>query len=218
VSDVPTLELVEQLRRANAGLREVVTARDAESAELRAENAELRAVVHALGLQVAELQRRLGSGSDDSGTPTSKESIEAKARRKAERQARREQQDQEQEPEPRGGSSRQRSKDKPRGGQPGHPGHGLRREPNPNQQLTVAPPAECRGCGDDLSGAADAGTAWSQIWDVKILPWRIEYLLPRRRCACTVTTVAQPPAGGVVNSISFGPVLNTAAARVDRVR
>jgi biopolymer transport protein ExbB/TolQ len=97
LSDVSTVELVEQLRRANAGLRDVLTARDAESAELRAENAELRAVVHALGLQVAELQRRLDSGSDDSGTPTSKESIEAKARRKAERQARREQQDQEQE-------------------------------------------------------------------------------------------------------------------------
>lgn len=200
MSDVPTVELVEQLRRANAGLREVLTARDTE-------NAELRAVVHALGLQVAELQRRLGSGSDDSGTPTSKESIEAKARRKAERGARQDQQEQ----EPRGGSSRQRSKDTSRGGQPGHPGHGLRRDPNPNQQLPVDPPVECRGCGDDLSGAADAGTAWSQIWDVKILPWRIEYLLPRRRCACTATTVARPPKGGVVNGISFGPVLNTAA-------
>jgi len=199
VSDVPTtVELVEQLRRANVGLRDVLAARDAE-------NAELRAMVHALGLQVAELQRRLGSGSDDSGTPTSKESIEAKARRKAEREARQEQQ------EPRGGSSRQRSKDKSRGGQPGHPGHGLRRDPDPAQRLPVDPPTECRGCGDDLSGAADAGIAWSQIWDVKILPWRIEYLLPRRRCACTVTTVARPPAGGVVNSIGFGPVLNTAA-------
>lgn len=208
MSDVPTVELVEQLRRANAGLRDVLTAREAESAELRAENAELRAMMHALGLQVAELQRRLGSGSDDSGTPTSKESIEAKARRKSERQAR---QEQDQEQEPRGGSSRQRSKDKPRGGQPGHPGHGLRRDPNPNQRLPVEAPAECRGCGDDLSGAADAGTAWSQSWDVKILPWRIEYLLPRRRCACTVTTVARPPAGGLVNGISFGPVLNTAA-------
>jgi hypothetical protein len=63
----------------------------------------------------------------------------------------------------------------------------------------------------DLTGAADAGTAWSQIWDGKILPWRTEYLLPRRRCACTTTTVARPPYGGVVNGISFGPVLNTAA-------
>jgi transposase len=207
------VELVVQLRRANTRLREVLAARDAELEALRltvdVENAELRAAVHALSLQVAQLQRRLDSGSDDSGTPTSKESIGAKARRKAERQARRERQDPEQ--EPRGGSSRQRSKDKPRGGQPGHPGHGLRREANPNQRLPVEAPAECRGCGDDLTGAADAGTAWSQIWDVKIIGWRTEYLLPRRRCGCTATTVARPPDGGVVNGISFGPVLNTAA-------
>lgn len=195
MSDVPTVELVEQLRRANAGLRDVLTARDAELSELRA-------MVHALGLQVAELQRRLGSGSDDSGTPSSKESIEAKARREAARAARRHAE---------GGSSRQRSKDKSRGGQPGHSGHGLRRDADPAQRLPVDPPAECRGCGDDLTGATDAGTAWSQIWDVKILPWRTEYLLPRRRCACTTTTVARPPDGGIVNGISFGPVLNTAA-------
>jgi transposase len=195
VSDVPTVELVEQLRRANAGLRDVLTARDAE-------NAELRAMVHALSLQVEQLQRRLDSGSDDSGTPSSKESIEAKARRNAERKTRREQ---------RGGSSRQRSADRSPGGQPGHPGHGLRRDPDPAQRLPVDPPAACRGCGNDLTGAADAGTAWSQVWDVKIIPWRTEYLLPRRRCACTTTTVACPPDGGIVNGISFGPVLNTAA-------
>ena len=195
MSDVPVVELVEQLRRANAGLREVLAARDAQIGELQA-------VVHALGLQVAELQRRLGSGSDDSGTPSSKESIGAKARRKAERKARRELD---------GGSSRQRSAERSRGGQPGHPGHGLARDSDPAQRLPVDPPAACRGCGDDLSGATDAGTAWSQIWDVKIIPWRIEYLLPRRRCGCTTTTVACPPDGGHVNGISFGPVLNTAA-------
>ena len=189
------MELVEQLRRANAGLRDVLAARDAQIGELQA-------VVHALGLQVAELQRRLGSGSDDSGISSSKEPIEAKARRKAEREARQAE---------RGGSSRQRSADKSRGGQPGHPGHGLRRDPNPAQQLPVDPPVSCRGCGDDLTGATDAGTAWSQIWDVKILPWRTEYLLPRRRCGCATTTTACPPDGGIVNGISFGPVLNTTA-------
>jgi transposase len=135
VSDVPAVELVEQLRRANAGLRDVLTA---QAAQIR----EFQAMVHVLGLQVAELQRRLGSGSDDSGTPSSKESIEVRTRRKAEREARQ---------EARGGSSRQRSKDKPRGGQPGHPGHGLRRDPA--QRLPVDPPAECRGCGDDLTRA-----------------------------------------------------------------
>ena len=206
MSDVPTVELVEQLRRANAGLREVLAARDAEFKASRlaadAEIAELRAMVRALGLQVAELQHRLDSGSDDSGMPSSKEPIGVKARRKAERAARQAE---------RGGSSRQRSADRSRGAQPGHRGHGLTRDPDPSQRLPVDPPAACRGCGDDLAGAADAGIAWSQVWDVKVIPWRTEYLLPRRRCTCAITTVAGVPGGGIVNSISFGPVVNTAA-------
>lgn len=192
---MPTVELVEQLRRANARLRLQVEVQDTEIGQLRA-------MVNALSLQVAELQRRLGSGSDDSGTPSSKESIEAKARRKAEHRARR---------EDRGGSSRQRSADRSPGGQPGHPGHGLMRDPDPTRRLTVDPPAICRGCGDCLTQATDAGTAWSQVWDVKVVRWRTEYVLPRRRCGCGTTTSAVPPDGGLVNGISFGPVLNTAA-------
>ncbi len=195
MSDVPAVELVEQLRRANARLREALAARDAE-------NAELQAAVHTLSLQVAELQRRLGSGSDDSGAPSSKESIEAKARRKAERKARRQE---------RGGSSRQRSAERSRGGQPGHPGHGLVRDPDPQHRERVAAPTACRGCGGDLARAADAGTAWSQVWDVKVIQWRTEYLLPRRCCGCGTITTACPPEGGLVNGISFGPVLGTAA-------
>jgi len=207
VSDVPAAELVEQLRRVNAQLRVLLAARDAEIEALQhardVENAELRAVVGALSLRVAELERQLRSGSDDSGTPSSKESIAAKARRKAERKAGREQ--------GRGGSSRQRSVDRSRGGQPGHPGHGLTRDPDPQQREQVDPPMRCRGCGDDLAGAADAGTGWSQIWDVKVIRWRTEYLLPRRRCGCATTTTACPPVGGVVNGVSFGPVLGAAA-------
>jgi hypothetical protein len=188
------VELVEQLRRANAALRQVLAVKDAEVGELLA-------VVEAQGLRIAELERRLGSGSDDSGTPTSKDSIEAKARRKAQRQDRREQ----------GGSSRQRSADRKRGGQPGHAGRGLVRDPNPSERVSLDPPAGCRCCGADLAGAADAGTAWSQMWDVRIVRRRVEYLLPRRRCGCTAITTACPPDGGIVNSVSFGPVLNTAA-------
>jgi hypothetical protein len=218
VSDVPAAELLEQLLHANAGLRDLLAARDAEIEALRhdrnveiaalrlekdVENAELRAVVGALMLRVAELERQLRSGSDDSGTPTSKESIAAKARRRAERKARREQD--------RGGSSRQRSADRSRGGQPGHPGHGLVRDPDPQHREEVDPPTQCRGCGSDLAGAADAGTAWSQAWDVKVIRWRTEYLLPSRRCSCGTTTTACPPDGGVVNGVSYGPVLGAAA-------
>ena len=199
--------------RENAGLRDLLAARDGElaarDAEIEAlqhardvENAELRAVVGALMLRVAELERQLRSGSDDSGTPTSKESIAAKARRKAEGKARWEQG---------GGSSRQRSVDRSRGGQPGHPGHGLMRDPDPQHREQVDPPTACRGCGAGLADADDAGTSWSQIWDMKVIRWCTEYLLPRRRCGCTTITTACPPDGGVINGISFGPVLNTAA-------
>lgn len=213
MSDVPAAELLEQLLHENARLRDLLAARDAKiaarDAEIEAlqhardvENAELRAVVGALTLRIAELERQLRSGSDDSGTPTSKDSIAAKARRKAERQARREQG---------GGSSRQRSAKRSRGGQPGHPGHGLVRDPNPQHRQELAPPTQCRGCGGDLAGAADAGTGWSQTWDVKVIRWRTEYLLPSRRCSCATITTACPPDGAVANGVNYGPVLNTAA-------
>jgi hypothetical protein len=186
--------LVERLRRENARLREALAVKDAEIDQLLA-------LVKAQGLRIEALERRLGSSSDDSGTPTSKDSIEAKARKKAERQARREQ----------AGSSRERSPDRERGAQPGHVGRGLARDPNPTERVGLAAPTTCRCCGGGLDDSHDAGTAWSQVWDVRIVRRRVEYLLPRRRCGCGQTTTACPPDGGVVNSVSFGPVLNAAA-------
>jgi hypothetical protein len=218
VSEVSGPEAVEGLRAVNSRLRELLAAsqaelvavraaKDAELVALRlekdAENAELRAAFQALALRVAELERQRGSGSDDSGTPSSKESIAGRARRKAERKARRDKDT--------GLSSRERSTDKARGGQPGHPGHGLVRDPQPQHREQVDPPRACRGCSAGLDGAGDAGTSWSQVWDVKVIPWRIEYLLPRRACGCGTTTTASPPSGGPVNGICYGPVLNMMA-------
>ena len=183
----------------------MLAVRDTELAAVRsqkdAEIAELRTSLKAVMLRVAELERRVGSGSDDSGTPSSKEPIAARARRKAERKARRDTDT----------SSRERSPDRARGGQPGHEGRGLVRDPDPQHRETVVPPVVCRGCGHDLDGAGDAGTAWSQVWDVKVVPWRAEYLLPRRACMCGALTTAASPPGALVNGISYGPVLNTAA-------
>ena len=192
--------LVDRLRAANARLRQVVASQDAEIKALRVDVPELRAMVRAQGLRIAELERRLGSGSDDSGTPSSKESIGSKARRKAGRRGRRDT----------GTSLRERSRERGRGGQPGHAGHGLVRDPDPQQRVRLDPPTTCRGCGAGLADARDAGTAWSQTWDVKVVRWRTEYLLPRRGCRCGTTTVAAPPCGSV-NGIGYGPVINSAA-------
>jgi transposase len=221
--------LVDRLRAVNVRLAQLLVAKDAAmEAVRRAKDAEI-AELHAAGsvkdqqleqqdqrlreqaqgirqrdLKIAELQRRLGSGSDDSGVPSSKESIGAKARGKAERRERKAQRDNDM-------SSRERSKDRKRGGQPGHPGRGLVRDPDPQRREWLGPPAECRGCGGGLSDAQDVGTAWSQQWDVKVIPWRTEFLLPQRRCTCCGKTTTAVPPGGLVNGISFGPVLNAAA-------
>lgn len=143
--------------------------------------------------EMAELKRQLGRDSSNSGTPPSKDSIAAKAKRRADR------------------SSRVRSKDRKPGGQPGRKGSGLAPTPDPDRTERATPPAECRGCHADLAGAAELGDGWAQVWD--ILPATLEkahYLLPRRKCGCgTVTTAAAP--FGQAGTVSYGPNLNAAA-------
>ena len=158
--------------------------------ELLAAQAEL---IKRLQEEMAELKRQLGTDSSNSGTPPSKDSIAAKAKRRADR------------------SSRVRSEDRKPGGQPGHRGSGLVPTPDPDRTERVAPPVGCRECHADLGGAVELGDGWAQVWDV--LPAVLEkahYLLPRRRCGCgTVTTAAMP--FGQAGTVSYGPNLNAAA-------
>jgi transposase len=103
------------LRAANARLRGLLAGRDGEVAALRAGLDAARERERRLELRLAELERRLGMDSSDSGTPSSKERIGAKEARRARQQ-----------------SERERSKDRRRGGQPGHAGSGLQR-PGPGR-------------------------------------------------------------------------------------
>ena len=186
-------------RELLARLRAVVQAKDAEVVMLRAELAAERELRRRMELRIAEPERRLGQDSTDSGTPTSKESIGAKERRKAERTRR-------------DSSERERSKDRKRGGQPGHPGAGLARDPDPDQRKTAEPPALCSRCGTGLAGAQPAGASWAQVWDVSISRLVTEWLLPALTCRCCgqVSTADAPPGAGP-GSICYGPGINTAA-------
>jgi hypothetical protein len=132
------------LRAANARLRSVVAARTAKIEALRAELAAEREPRRRLELRLAELERRRGMDSTDSGTPSSKERIGAKQARRARQQ-----------------SERERSKDRKRGGQPGHQGKGLRRDPDPDERKTADPPAECHSCKTVLDGAEPTGPRWA---------------------------------------------------------
>jgi transposase len=183
------------LRAANAGLRSVVEAKDAENALLRAELDAVRERERRLELRLAELERRLGMDSTDSGTPSSKERIGAKEARRARQQ-----------------SERERRKDRKRGGQPGHRGKGLERDPDPGEAETADPPAECRGCKAALDGAEAAGSRWAQVVDAEITRKVTEWLLPGLACPCCGTvTFAAPPPGAHAGAVSYGPVLNAAA-------
>jgi hypothetical protein len=168
--------------------------------DLVAENAELRSLVErltarldAVETELAAVKRQLGRDSSNSSTPPSKDSIAAKAKQRVDR------------------SSRVRSKDRKRGGQPGHKGTGLLPTAGPDRTERVEPPTECRGCQADLAGGTELGDGWAQVWDV--LPAVLEkahYLLPRRRCGCGTVTTAAPPFGQA-STVSYGPNLNGAA-------
>ena len=183
------------LRAANARLRGLLADRDGEVAGLRAGLDAARERERRLELRLAELERRLGMDSADSGTPSSKERIGAKEARRARQQ-----------------SERERRKDRKRGGQPGHRGKGLERDPDPGEAKTAGPPAECRSCQAPLDGAEAAGSRWAQVVDAEIVRKVTEWLLPGLACPCCGTvTFAAPPPGAHAGAVSYGPVLNAAA-------
>ncbi|SNQ50411.1 transposase [Frankia canadensis] len=180
----------ERLRRVIEGMAE------RHEAELAAERAERQR----LELEVADLRRRVGMDSTNSSVPPSKEPVGAKEKRKAQR---------------RESSERVRSKERKPGGQPGHPGAGLRREPEPDRSEAADPPAECSSCEADLAGAEVLPEGWAQVWDLldPVLE-KVEWALPRRRCACCgkVTTAGVPGVRhAATGTVSYGPRLHAAA-------
>ena len=188
--------MITQQRELLSRMRAVVEAKDAENAALRVELEASRERERRLELRLAELERRLGMDSTDSGTPSSKERIGAKEARRARRQE----------------SERERRKDRKRGGQPGHQGKGPQRNPDPDEQKTAEPPAECRRCRAGLDSAEAAGPRWAQVVDVEVIQKVTEWLLPGRVCPCCGTvTFAEAPPGAHAGSVSYGPVLNAAA-------
>ena len=182
-------------RELLARLRAVVEAKDAENALLRRELDAERELRQRLELRLAELERRLSMDSSDSGMPSSKERIGAKEARRARQQ-----------------SERERRRDRKRGGQPGHQGNGLERDPDPDEKTAAEPPAQCRRCGVGLDGAAGAGSRWAQVIDVEVIRTVTEWALPGLECPCCgAVTFAEPPPGAHQGSVSYGAVLNAAA-------
>ena len=160
-----------------------------ENARLRAENAALKETIAVLLARVAELERRLGLNSSNSGKPPSSDGLH-KPRR-----------------EPRTRSLRERS-GKPPGGQKGHKGETLRQVDAPSHTVEHYPEA-CPACGSALSGAMSTGYGARQVFDLpEPRPLTVtEHRAHTCRCGhCGRLTRADFP-DGVTAPVQYGPRL-----------
>ncbi len=121
----------------------IPTAVAEEIARLRAENAALQQTVATLTARIAELERRLGLNSENSGKPPSSDGLKKP---------------------PRTVSLRESSDKKP-GGQPGHPGDTLRPVAEPDVILDHYPNS-CPNCGSTLTRDRATGYSARQVFDL----------------------------------------------------
>jgi transposase len=134
---------------------------------------DLIALLLAQGARIAELERRLGLNSSNSGKPPSSDGLKKPVRVS---------------------SLRERSGKKP-GGQKGHPGETLRRTETPDAVIDHYPPA-CAGCGAPLTEAMATGHTARQVFDLpEPQPLVVsEHRAHECRCAaCGVQTRASFP-------------------------
>ncbi len=144
---------------------------------------ELIALVAALKAHIAELERRLGLNSSNSGKPPSSDGLKKPARVK---------------------SLRERSGNKP-GGQKGHKGETLRQVTNPDEVVDHYPSA-CSTCGAGLDPEASAGHIARQVFD---LPEPQPLVITEHRahdCPCAIcgTTTRGRFPDGVNAPVQYG--------------
>jgi transposase len=125
-------------------ISDVVARLEALIVALQARVSEQQTQIAALQARNAELERRLGLNSGNSGKPPSSDGLKKKPARTS--------------------SLRERSGKKP-GGQQGHPGKTLSRTANPDATIDHFPET-CSGCGGALTGAAATGHTTRQVFDL----------------------------------------------------
>ncbi len=159
---------------------------------LTAALADRDAVIAVQAARIAELERRLGLDSSNSGKPPSRDGL-TQPTAEVLRQRRR---------------SRRRASDRKPGGQRGHPGGTLRRSEHPDV-IADHYPATCTGCGAALDAGMSVGSAARQVHDLPEPPPLQVTAHRAHRCvcpACGVTTRAHFPAG-VTAPVQSGPRL-----------
>jgi transposase len=149
--------------------------------ELAALVVELSARLERAEARIAELEAQLAKNSSNSSKPPSSDGL-AK-------------------PPPK--SLRGKSGKRP-GGQGGHRGQTLCQVGDPDRTERHEPGC-CRGCGEELAGAPEAGVERRQVFDLPPIEVKVtEHRLVKRRCGCGTVTRADAPAG-VEAPVQYGP-------------
>jgi transposase len=148
------------------------------------------AQIAALTARIAELERRLGLDSSNSGKPPSSDGLKKPVRVRSLRQ-------------PSGA---------PPGGRKGHPGDTLRQAETPDEVENYYPQA-CAGCGMGLTAAMASGHVARQVFDLpKPSPVVVTEHRAHECCcpACGERTKAAFPAG-VTAPVQYGPRISAIA-------
>jgi transposase len=165
--------------------------------ELAARLADAYRLISELSARVERLEKRLAKDSSTSSKPPSSDSPYEK-----------------QEKKPRNRSLREKGRRAP-GKQPGEPGTTMKLVDNPKNRY-LHPPAECAGCGTDLSGQDVWAQRRHQVTDILPAPEPevTEHVAQSKMCPCCgeVTEGTLPP--GVKARASFGPEAHAQAANL----
>lgn len=166
-----------------AGFAEQLEGVTARVAALEAENAALRGEIQAL-------RGRLGKDSRNSSKPPSSDGPGGPRRV----------------PKSLRGASGRRP-----GGQPGHPGAGLRLVEQPDR-VEVHQPAACAGCGHDLASAPVLRTERRQVIDLPVVRAQVvEHRAETRACPGCGRATAAPFPADVAAPVQYGPGVATLA-------
>jgi transposase len=186
VSESPESAEVERLRAANAGLREVIEAKDAQVAVLMAQ-------LEVLSSRLEQLERQRDRDSSNSSKSPSSDSPYTK---------------------PRTRSSRTSSGRKP-GKQPGVQGKTLSQAKAPDESMSCIPPS-CGGCGGSLAGSPVFGVQKRQVVETQPPPPPkvIEYQIVSRTCTSCGTVTPGTAPGSVTGRIQYGPGVHAHAANL----
>jgi transposase len=165
-------------------LAELVVGQAALIGAQREEIAAQQKEIERLSGRVAALEAQLAKNSRNSSKPPSSDGLDK--------------------PAPKPKSLRKKSKRKP-GGQEGHRGSTLAQVADPDRVIEHRP-AECGGCGQDLSGAQTAGVIRRQVFEIPQPRVEvIEHQMVKVACACGVITCGRAPDGLPEAPAAYGP-------------